>query len=89
MRLVRNYEKPKQDIAGAIDFIDQNKANQDVATSLGLGSEPLGAYLAPDWPVVKSKQDLETMHGRGGHVWIITAFAIMLRAVVPAFGRPW
>ncbi|MGD9809897.1 MAG: glycosyltransferase family 39 protein [Sphingobium sp.] len=72
--LVRNYEKPKQDFAGAIIFINKNKDMGDVTTSLGLASEPLQAYLAPDWPVIRNETDLAYLQSRGAHVWIVTAF---------------
>lgn len=72
--LLRNYAQPKQDFKGALRIIAKDREAGDVATSLGLASEPLHSYLAPEWPVTGSEADLVALEGRANHVWLVTAF---------------
>ncbi|MBK9588371.1 MAG: glycosyltransferase family 39 protein [Sphingomonadales bacterium] len=72
--LLRNYAHPKQDFEGALHLIAKQREAGDVVTSLGLASEPLHNYLAPDWPVTGSEVDLVVLEGRARHVWLVTAF---------------
>ena len=72
--LVRNYELPKQDFDGALRLIEAQREVGDVATSMGLASEPIRSYFEPDWPVVQSAADLASIEARARHVWVVTAF---------------
>jgi len=72
--LSRNYEQPKQDFDGALRLIKKEREAGDVATSLGLASEPLRSYLAPRWPVTENEADLVALEAQAKHVWLVTAF---------------
>ena len=72
--LLRNYTQPKQDFEGALRLIAKEREAGDAATSLGLASEPLHSYLAPEWPVTGSEADLVALEARAKHVWLVTAF---------------
>lgn len=72
--LVRNYERPKQNFDGALRMIAAGREHGDVATSIGLASEPIKSYFEPDWPVVRNDADLQALEARARHVWVVTAF---------------
>lgn len=72
--LVRNYEHPKQDFDGAMNLIAAQRGPGDVATSLGLASEAIHSYFAPEWPVVGNASDLATLEQSSKRVWLVTAF---------------
>lgn len=72
--LVRNYERPKQDFDGALALIAAGHESGDVATSIGLASEPIKRYFEPGWPVVRNDTDLLALEARARHVWVVTAF---------------
>lgn len=72
--LVRNYEHPKQDFDGAMNLIAAQRGPGDVATSLGLASEPIHSYFAPEWPVVENASDLAKLEHSSKRVWLVTAF---------------
>ncbi|MBK7284261.1 MAG: glycosyltransferase family 39 protein [Sphingomonadales bacterium] len=72
--LVRNYEGPKQDFDGALRLIAAERQPGDVATSIGLASEPIKSYFKPDWPIVRNDADLQALEARARHVWVVTAF---------------
>lgn len=72
--LARNYERPKQDFDGALRLIAAGREPGDVATSIGLASEPMKIYFEPGWPVVGSDADLVALEARARHVWVISAF---------------
>jgi hypothetical protein len=73
--LVRNYQEPKQDFAGAVQTIREGMRPGDVASSAGLAIEPMKSYFAPDWPVVQKAGDLTSLMQPGRRVWVLTAFA--------------
>lgn len=70
--LARNYAHPKQDFAGALVLIATNRAPGDVATSIGLATEPIHSYFEPAWPVLATAADLDALQGR--RIWVVTAF---------------
>jgi uncharacterized membrane protein len=72
--LVRNYERPKQDFDGALRLIAEGRESGDVATSIGLASEPIKIYFRPGWPVVRNDADLFALEARAKRVWVVTAF---------------
>ena len=72
--LARNYERPKQDFDGALNLIAAGRAPGDVATSMGLASEPINLYFEPSWPVVGNEADLLALEARAKRVWVVTAF---------------
>lgn len=72
--LARNYEHPKQDFDGAMQLIAAQREPGDVASSLGLASEPIHSYFAPDWPVVRNEDDLARLARNARRIWIVTAF---------------
>jgi uncharacterized membrane protein len=82
MLLVRNYARPKQDFAGALALIANDRVPGDVAASIGLAAAPMKSYLQPEWPVIVSTVDLNRLedmrdagnHTGGNRVWIVTAF---------------
>lgn len=86
--LMPNYARPKQDFGGAIAMIDAQRLPGDAATSLGLASEPISSFLAPDWPVTRDEEDLKALERRSKRVWLITAFDDHVRTgQVPAIAR--
>lgn len=72
--LARNYEHPKQDFDGAMQLIAGQREPGDVATSMGLASEPIHSYFAPEWPVVRNEGDLARLARDAKRVWLVTAF---------------
>jgi uncharacterized membrane protein len=72
--LAKNYAYPKQDFEGAVRYVQAHQGAGDVATSVGLASEPIQGYFAPSWPVVRTEGDLDAMLRNGRTVWLVTAF---------------
>jgi mannosyltransferase len=72
--LVKNYQFPKQDFAGAVALIQKSCAPGDLVTSMGLASEPLKSYYAPNWPTLQTAEEMRGMLASGRTVWLVTAF---------------
>ena len=72
--LARNYAHPKQDFTGALALIEAKSMPGDVTTSFGLAVEPMQAYFAPHWPVVRTEGDLARIASSRHCIWLVTAF---------------
>lgn len=72
--LVRNYRHPKQDFAGALAFIEQQRAAADAVVTLGLASLPYEAYFETGWPAVESVEELAGIRSRAERTWLVMTF---------------
>lgn len=72
---MRNYDAPKQDIAGAVALVEARKSPGDVTLSLGLVAAPISRLYAPEWPELTSREELETfVQEHTGTIWIVHGF---------------
>jgi hypothetical protein len=81
--LVKNYQVPKQDFAGAIALVERDRRPGDLAASVGLASEPVHAYFAPSWPTPKTGAELQALIAPGRTVWVVTAFGSNIERTDP------
>ncbi len=72
--LPKNYLHPKQDLLGARDFVEANRAVGSSVAVLGLAASPYADYYAPQWNEIKTPDDLEKLRGAHGEVWVVYAF---------------
>lgn len=74
---------PKQDFAGAMQFVDaQRKADEPVLVA-GLAIFPYTQYFQRDWHPVKSKGEVDAARAAGKRVWVLTTFPIFLASRHP------
>jgi mannosyltransferase len=70
----RNYRHPKQDFAGALAFIEAERAPGDAVVTLGLAAMPYARYFETGWPAVESAGELAAVQARAPRTWLVLAF---------------
>jgi mannosyltransferase len=81
--LVRNYQYPKQDFEGAIQFVDAQRKNEIVLTA-GAATYPLRQYYAKPWDSVETAEKLQEICRRSQDVWLVYTFPRYLDSAAPA-----
>ena len=79
----QNFRAPKQDFAGAVAFVQQESEPGDTFASLGLASEPISSYFAPDWASVFDASALQALMRAPGRTWVVYAFPEPTRITFP------
>lgn len=77
-----NYRFPKQDFAGAMEYVLRSKANGDAVGFAGVPGDPYRTIYGQDWPTVDSMADLDALRGRG-RTWLIYTFPRYLARGAP------
>jgi hypothetical protein len=72
--LAGNYRFPKQDFAGAIDFVDAHKASGEIAATAGASTYPIQQYYAKGWESAETTPALQDLCRRGKTVWLVYTF---------------
>jgi mannosyltransferase len=72
--LPRNYLYPKQDLAGARDYVEAHRSGDSVVLTLGLGSIPYADYYAPHWREIRTVEELIDIGRSTRQVWLVYAF---------------
>ncbi|MEZ4218140.1 MAG: glycosyltransferase family 39 protein [Myxococcota bacterium] len=85
--LVQNYRFPKQDYAGARDFVAAERAPGDAVVAAGLAAYSYASLYAPDLREIDDAATLEALRSEraagGGRVWVIYSFPLHLRSTAP------
>ncbi len=72
--LLRNYEHPKQDYEGTLDYVNKVRGTSDVVVTFGLAAAAFDQYYGTDWITIESQRHLEEIDGRFERTWIVIAF---------------
>jgi hypothetical protein len=72
--LALEYRFPKQDFAGAIQFVEAEKKSGDIVVTAGAAIYPLQQYYGKTWEGVGTVEELEGICSRGSAVWLIYTF---------------
>jgi mannosyltransferase len=81
--LLRNYRYPKQDFAGALQFVESHRgAGENVATA-GASTYPMREYYRRAWESIETAGKLEQLCREGRVVWLLYTFPRYLEAAVP------
>ncbi len=74
---------PKQDFAGAMDFVERvNIQNQRVLTA-GLATLPYVRYYQRDWPAAETAAQLREFRANGTTGWVVYSMPIFIRSRQP------
>jgi mannosyltransferase len=75
--------KPKQDFAGAAQFVDRTRDGADAVVTVDLTTYPYERYFRRDWPAVTSLDSLEAIERGHPRTWLLYTFPVRLAAVQP------
>jgi hypothetical protein len=81
--LVPNYRYPKQDFAGALDFLDAHRNAGDPVATVGVTRHVYRTYYGRPWLVLASGADLEAALAAGRRVWVVYTLAGYIRVAQP------
>jgi hypothetical protein len=74
---------PKQDYAGAIEFIEANEQAGDLVTTAGLASLPYKEFYGRDWQEITTVDRLNALRAGARRTWLIYTFPTVLESVYP------
>ena len=81
-----NYRYPKQDYAGAMQYVNAIKAPGDLIVSAGVPADPYRTLYGQSWPNISSLEDLERLR-TGRRVWVVSTFSRYIAAKTPSLAR--
>ncbi|MGH9795821.1 MAG: glycosyltransferase family 39 protein [Candidatus Acidiferrales bacterium] len=74
---------PKQDFAGALEFVESQRQAGEPVVLAGLAVFPLREYYQRDWPAVTTREELESARAGAKRVWLLYASPIFVRSRQP------
>ena len=85
--LPANYRLPKQDYAGARDWVETQRTSDEPVLTIGLASFPYEHYYAPAWTAIDDIAELEAIRARHARVWLVYSLPTALATSHPALAR--
>jgi hypothetical protein len=74
---------PKQDFAGALEFVESQRQAGEPVVLAGLAVFPYREYYRRDWPAVATRAELEAERGAGRRLWLVYASPIYVQSRQP------
>ncbi len=79
----RCYALPKQDFAGARDFVERHRTPGDAVVVVGVAGPVYKQYLAPHWDLASTAAELTAISAKHADVSVIYSLPIELKAFRP------
>ncbi len=77
------FRYPKQDFAGAMQFIEQQRQAGEAVLTAGLAVLPYQRFYQKDWAKVESAGQLEAYRAAGRTAWVVYTLPIFLESREP------
>jgi hypothetical protein len=74
---------PKQDYLGALEYIQQNRAENDAVVTVSLAAFPYSNLYQTDWQPVTSIEELSAIENQADLVWLVYTFPPVLESISP------
>ncbi len=74
---------PKQDFAGALEFVESQRQPGDPVALAGLAVFPYREYYKRDWPAVATRAELDAQQVAGRRLWLVYASPIYVQSRQP------
>lgn len=81
--LMKNYLYPKQDLEGAVSFVEEQRQPGDKIIVYGWCAIPFLDYYQTDWIEVKTVDDLRNVEATSERVWSVVGFPHRLSRELP------
>ena len=72
--LGRVYGRPKQDFAGAMQFVESERQATEPVLTAGAAAWPIQHYYERDWPQIKDLKQIESFGRQAHRVWLVYTF---------------
>nr|WP_070959185.1 glycosyltransferase family 39 protein [Hyphomonas sp. Mor2] len=70
----RNYAAPKQDLAGAVDYLSANATEGARVYGVGVAGPLYNSFYEADWAEISTPEDLDVALEASGPVYLVIAF---------------
>lgn len=74
---------PKQDFAGALEFVESQRQPGEPVALAGLAVFPYREYYKRDWPAVATRAELDAVRVAGQRIWLVYASPIFVQSRQP------
>jgi hypothetical protein len=74
---------PKQDFAGALEFVESQRQPGEPVALAGLAVFPYREYYKRDWPAVATRAELNAARVAGRRIWLVYASPIFVQSRQP------
>jgi hypothetical protein len=74
---------PKQDFAGALQFVESQRQPDEPVALAGLAVFPYREYYKRDWPAVATHAELDSLRAPGRRTWLVYASPIFVESRQP------
>lgn len=74
---------PKQDFAGALEFVESQRQPGEPVALAGLAVFPYREYYKRDWPAVATRAELDAVRAPGQRTWLVYALPIFVESRQP------
>jgi hypothetical protein len=74
---------PKQDFAGALEFVESQRQPAEPIALAGLAVFPYREYYKRDWPAVATRAELDAVRAQGQRTWLVYASPIFVESRQP------
>jgi hypothetical protein len=74
---------PKQDFAGALEFVESQRQPGEPVALAGLAVFPYREYYKRDWPAVATRAELDAQRAQGQRTWLVYASPIFVESRQP------
>ncbi len=79
----RNYALPKQDFAGAKDYVESQVSPGSQRIAVNLAGDMFAKYYAPDWLTARDASVLEEIERHNPDVWLVYTMPFEIQAFSP------
>ncbi len=83
LSLPYNYRYPKQDFAGALEYLDARRQPDEPVLLIGATVGPYRNYFARDWPELTSAAGLDSAAAAGSGYWLLYTLPRYIEAGTP------
>ena len=71
VRALPHVYGPKQDFAGARDFVAASLSSGDAVASVGVARASMRSYYAPEWATINNADELRSLAGGHTRTWLL------------------
>lgn len=80
---VRNYKAPKQNLEGAVAFMEANAATSEPVYAVGVAGHVFNGFYGTDWPMIDSETSFKVAMVQPGAAYFVIAFPSRYFRVIP------
>ena len=81
--MLRNYQYPKMNFEGAIEWLETEVGQSGIIVTAGVAAWPYRVYYGVDWPEVKTAEDIDRLKSPDSQLWMVYTFRRYMQQSAP------